>query len=713
MSAASATARTEATATSVFTVDGVRCASCIAKLEKGLPELSGIVSARVNFSSKRVRVEHVANLADEDIQAAIGRLGFEAMPLVGEADAAVRQENRRLLTALAVAGFAAMNVMLLSVSIWSGASGATRTMFHWLSAGIALPAIIYAGRPFYSSAWRALRQGRTNMDVPISIGVTLTAAMSLYETAIGGAHAYFDGAVMLLFFLLAGRFLDSAMRARAADGVAALMRRVPSEVLVRMPDGSTQRRLAAELAPGMRLLVAAGERIGADGQIEAGRSSIDRSLVTGESVAIAVEAGDSVLAGTINLTGPLTIRVTAAGDATMVADIARLMENATQGKSRYVRIADRASRLYAPAVHTLALLSLVGWLIAGAGLHQAMTIAVAVLIITCPCALGLAVPIAQVVAAGALMRAGILLKDGSALERLAEADTVLLDKTGTVTLGRLQPLSGVPEDPFERGVLLSLAQASRHPLSVAIADLLERRGAIPVTVARCVERSGLGVSAELGGRVVRLGRPDWVDATAAPMQATAAAFRIGNGDTRVMTFGDALRTDATRAIARLREEGLAPRLLSGDNAGVVTAVADLLGMEGGARLAPADKYRIVDQLAEAGHAVLMVGDGLNDGPAMKRAWVSMAPSSGTDVSQLAADLVFFGDRLMPVPIAIAAARRTMRVVRQNFALAIGYNVLAVPMAILGHVTPLVAALAMSGSSLIVVANALRLRSAAR
>jgi len=463
----------------------------------------------------------------------------------------------------------------------------------------------------------------------------------------------------------------------------------------------------------MRLMVAAGERIGADGVIEIGRSSVDRSLVTGESVAIAVEAGDTVLAGTVNLTGPLTIRVTAAGEATMVADIARLMENATQGKSRYVRIADRASRLYAPAVHTLALLSLTGWLIAGAGLHHAITIAVAVLIITCPCALGLAVPISQVVAAGALMRRGVLIKDGSALERLAEADMVLLDKTGTVTLGRVAPLSGLPEDPFERGVLLSLAQASRHPLSRAIADLLERRGVLPVTLSDRVERPGLGVSARLGERVVRLGRPDWVDATLGERDGTVAAFRIGAGEALIMTFGDALRPDAAPAIARLREQGLTPRLLSGDSALVVEAIGEVLGIEGGARMAPADKYRVVDELAGGGGKVLMVGDGLNDGPAMKRAWVAMAPASGTDVSQLAADLVFFGDRLMPVPLAVAVARRTMRVVRQNFVLAIAYNVLAVPLAIAGLVTPLVAALAMSGSSLLVVANALRLRGAAK
>ncbi|MEO6216184.1 MAG: heavy metal translocating P-type ATPase [Sphingomonas sp.] len=700
-------------ATSTFTVDGLRCAGCIAKLEKGLPEISGVVAARVNFTSKRVRIEHVANLADEELQAAIGRLGFQAQPFVGETEVGANRESRMLMTALAVAGFAAMNVMLLSVSIWSGAEGATRTLFHWLSAAIALPAIAYAGRPFFKSAWSALRHGRTNMDVPISIGVVLTAAMSLYETVIGGAHAYFDGATMLLFFLLAGRFLDSAMRARAADGVAALMRRVPSDALVRLPDGTTQRRLAAELAPGMRLLVAAGERIGADGVVEEGRSSIDRSLVTGESIAVAVERGDTVLAGTINLSGPLTIRVTAAGEATMVADIARLMETATQGKSRYVRIADRASRLYAPAVHSLAALSLIGWLIAGAGLHQALTVAVAVLIITCPCALGLAVPIAQVVAAGALMRAGVLIKDGSALERLAAADGVLLDKTGTVTLGRVEPLSGMPDRPTERGILLSLAQASRHPLSVAIAALLEQEGTVAIALSDTIEHPGLGVAARIGEQVVRLGRPDWVGIAGTGGDQVAAAFRVGAGPVHLMIFGDALRPDAAAAIERLRGQGFVPQLLSGDSASVVDTIGGALGIAGSARMAPADKYRIVEEFAAQGRKVLMVGDGLNDGPAMKRAYVAMAPASGTDVSQLAADLVFFGDRLMTVPIAIAAARRTMRVVRQNFALAIGYNLLAVPLAIAGQVTPLIAALAMSGSSLLVVANALRLRGAAR
>ena len=695
-----------------FTVEGMRCAGCIAKLEDGLVKTRGIDSARVNFTTKRVRIQHDA-LSDDGLQQAIGRLGFTAHVFAGDADSAARDESRSLVLAMAVAGFAAMNIMLLSVAIWSGAEGPTRALFHWLSALIALPTIAFAGRPFFRSAWSALRHGRTNMDVPISIGVTLTAAMSLYETATGGHHAYFDGAVMLLFFLLAGRFLDSAMRARAQDGVAALMRRVPSDMLILRPDGTTQRRAAADVAPGMKILVAAGERIGVDGVVEQGRSNVDRSLVTGESMPESATIGSIVLAGTINLTAPLTVRATAAGDETAIADIARLMETAGQGKSRYVRIADRASRLYAPAVHTLALLSFVGWLIAGAGVHQALMIAVAVLIITCPCALGLAVPIAQVVAAGSLFRAGVLIKDGSALERLAEADAILLDKTGTVTLARIEPLAGLPEDTLERGALLWLAQSSRHPLSQALTAALERDGVMPVALARMVEHPGLGMEAQLGDRTVRLGRPDWVGIRGDAPDTVATAFAMTGGAGHLILFGDTPRPDAADAVARLKQLGFAPELLSGDSWPVVTALAGKLGIAGRPRMSPADKYRAIETLQAAGRQVLMVGDGLNDGPALKAANIAMAPSSGTDVGQLAADMVFFGERLMPVPVAIAAARRTMAVVRQNFAVAIGYNVLAVPLAIAGQVTPLVAALAMSGSSLLVVANALRLRNAAR
>ena len=694
--------------TTVLVVDGLRCAGCISKLEHGLAAVPGIAAARVNFTTRRVRVDHLAEVSEAEILSSIAGLGFSAHVFAGEGQDASKRESRTLVLAMAVAGFAAMNVMLLSVSIWSGADGATRTLFHWLSALIALPAVAYSGRPFFTSAWAVLRKGRTNMDVPISIGVVLTLAMSLYETAIGGPHAYFDGVVMLLFFLLCGRFLDSVMRARAEDGVSALLGRMPLDAAIIGRDGTVTRRAIDEIAPAMHLLVAAGEYIAADGIVLEGTSEIDRSLVTGESLPEPASFGSTVLAGTINLLAPLTIRVTKAGRDTAIADIARLMESAGQAKSRYVRIADRASRLYAPAVHSLAALTFAGWFLAGVGVHQAAITAVAVLIITCPCALGLAVPIAQVVVAGALMRRGVLVKDGSALELLAKADTVLLDKTGTVTLGRPVVTGGLPETLWERAALLAVARASRHPVARAIEHALSSVEA--AEASNLQEIPGLGIAARIDGVEARLGRPDWIGA---PEANGETCFRLGDYPVRLLTIQDEPRPDAAEAIRRLKQENLACEMLSGDAAPIVSALANRLDIAGSARMTPDSKRAVVSELEANGRHVLMVGDGLNDGPALKAASVSIAPATATDVGRLTADLLFLGDRLMSVPIAIAAARRTMHVIRQNFALAVGYNLLAVPLAIAGRVTPLVAALAMSVSSLLVVGNALRLRSAAR
>lgn len=698
-------------ANSIFAVPGMHCAGCIAKVERGLATVPGITAARVNYSARRVTITHDPALTPPDLCDAIGRIGFAAQPLADPLIDVRQAENKALLRALAVAGFASMNVMLLSVSVWSGAQGATRDLFHWLSALIALPTVAYAGQPFFRSAFAALRAGRTNMDVPISIGVLLATGMSLYETITGGAHAWFDGAVMLLTFLLAGRWLDGAMRSRARDGVAALLRQTaPGAYIV---DGDERHWVEARaIKPGMLMQVAAGERFAADGEVREGRSSIDLSFLTGESQPQPVSIGDTIHAGALNVDGPLTIVVRASGPDTVIADIARMMEAAGQGKSRYVRIADRAARIYAPAVHLLAALSFGGWMVAGAGVHQSLLIATAVLLITCPCALGLAVPAAQVVACGALMRRGILVKDGSALERLAEADQAIFDKTGTLTLGRPEPvnLAIVPSD--DRPVLLALARASRHPLSIALATTLQRIGVTPATLNDIREEAGQGVHALWQGRRVALERPDVTGQGAIPWTGLATAYVVE--DRRfLLTFADALRPDAAETTEALRALGLAPMIASGDRPQALHDVAATTHMLATGHMSPQAKLAMIERLKSQGHHVLMVGDGLNDGPALEAGHVSLAPSSASDVSQLAADMVFLGDSLAPVAIAIRAARRTLAIVRQNFALAIGYNIIAVPLAIGGLVTPLVAALAMSGSSILVVANALRLRSAAR
>jgi Cu2+-exporting ATPase len=700
----------EASVSSLYSVAGMRCAACISRIENGLPKTPGIQSARVNLSARRVRVDHDPAVHDDAILAAFRAVGFDAHPFAGELLVGEKRsdESRQLMLALAVAGFAAMNIMLLSVSVWSGATGDTRNLFHWVSALIAVPAVTFAGRPFFRSALQALSHGRTNMDVPISIGVILTIGMSLYETATGGPHAYFDGAVMLLFFLLAGRYLDSLMRARAQDSVAALLRRVPGEATV-VDGGAHARRRVEELMPGDTLLVAAGERIGADGEVKEGSSEVDQSLVTGESLPVRIGVGASVLAGTINLARPIMVRASAVGEGTSIAAIARLMEAAGQSKSALVTVADRAARLYAPAVHSLAALSFLGWWLAGAGVHQALLIATAVLIITCPCALGLAVPIAQVVAAGSLMRAGILLRTGDALERMASVDVAFLDKTGTATLGRLEP-SNLPDDLFERSVLAALARSSRHPLSRAVTCALEHDDA--ATMDEIEEIAGFGVQGQLNGRAWRFGRPDWVGARECG-DVTVAAFGPVGGPVHLITFCDALRPDAARSMIELRAAFIQPALISGDRPTVVEKIAHEMGIMARAQVTPAEKDSLVRAEQAQNHHVLMVGDGLNDGPAMKSADVAMAPAAASDVGQMSADFLFFSESLRAVPIAVRASCRSMRIVKQNFAIAVAYNTVAVPLAIAGLVTPLIAALAMSGSSILVVANSMRLHGAAK
>ena len=695
-------------ARTIFAVPGMHCASCIAKVENGLAGVPGIVAARANFTARQVTIDHLPELNVPDLKTAIAAAGFEAEPLADAQAETGTAESKALARATAVAGFAAMNIMLLSVSVWSGADGATRNLFHLLSGIIAIPTVAYSGRPFFRSAWSALRRGRTNMDVPISIGVILVTSLSLFETLTGGAHAYFDGAVMLLFFLLVGRLLDSVMRDRARSGVASLLKQTAAGAWVGEEGGKSRWVAASELQAGQQMIVSAGERLAADGVVERGDSSLDLSLLTGESAPARAGKGDVVHAGTLNLDAPLIVRITAAGPDTAIADIARLMEQAAQGRSRYVRIADRAARWYAPAVHSLALTAFIGWMIAGAGWHQALLIAAAVLIITCPCALGLAVPAAQIVAAGTLMRRGVLVKDGSALERLAEADRALFDKTGTLTLGRPEPVNLHALPATLKPVVLAMARASRHPLSQALRASLEAEGIKPAHVEDMREESGFGMRGNWVGRPVSLGRPE-----SAVGDLMAVAFALDDEAPNLVQFRDALRPEAAATVGRLEELGLESSIVSGDRREAVAPVARTLRLTAQTGMRPQDKIDAVRRLTGGGHKVLMVGDGLNDGPALAAGHVSMAPASASDVGQNAADAVFLGDSLAPVATAIVVARRTMRIVRQNFAIAIAYNALAVPLALMGLVTPLVAAIAMSGSSLIVVGNALRLRGAAR
>ena len=693
-----------------LSVPGIHCGGCIQKIEKALTALDGVEHARVNLSTRRVAVRW-RDGAPPPLVSTLRRLGYDAHL----DDAAAEKADgtlAELVRALAVAGFAAGNIMMLSVAVWSGAEPATRDLFHWISAGLALPALAYSGRPFFRSAWASLRHGRTNMDVPISLGVLLAFGMSLYDTVHHGPHAYFDAATSLLFFLLIGRTLDHMMRDRARTAVKGLARLVARGALVLQPDGTHRYLPVNEIEPGMTILLAAGERVPVDARITEGRSELDCSLVSGESLPRPVAEGFVLQAGTLNLTGPLTIVATAAAKDSFLAEMTRMMEAAEAGRSSYRRIADRAARLYAPVIHLTALLTFVGWMIAAGDAHRAVTVAIAVLIITCPCALGLAVPMVQIVAARRLFERGIMAKDGGAMERLAETDHVIFDKTGTLTQGRPQLVDGDGIDQKTLAIAAAIAVHSRHPYSLALAAAGQIKSTPPVALTGLCEHPGSGLEGRISDAVYRLGRAEWALAdhpTPAAEWDRPNVVLSENG--RLLSgfyFTDELRSGTPEAIAALTSRGIPVEILSGDREEPVRRLASALDIPHVAHLSPADKVAHVASIAASGRKVLMVGDGLNDAPALVAAHVSMAPASAADVGRNAADFVFLRESLLAVPQAIDIARHASRLVRQNLLLAVGYNAIAVPVAILGQVTPLLAAIAMSMSSIIVVGNALRL-----
>ena len=699
-----------------ISVPTMHCGGCMQKIEKSLSKLSGVSEARVNLSSKRVTVQWHDEGDPPPLVETLHNLGFEAHLTSTKAVTKDRTLSE-LIRALAVAGFAAGNIMMLSVSVWSGADGATRDLFHWVSAAIALPALLYSGRIFFRSAWSVLRRGHTNMDVPISIGVLLAYGLSLYETIHHGAHAYFDASASLLFFLLIGRTLDYVMRERARTAVTGLANLATRGALVLRPDGTRVYTPVDDLKPGMTILVVAGERIPVDARVVSGQSNLDCSLVTGESLPRPATVGMLLQAGTMNLTGPLTIEATSEAKDSFLAEMIRMMETAEAGRSGFRRISDRAAQLYAPAVHSAAFLTFVGWMIATGDAHRSITIAIAVLIITCPCALGLAVPMVQVMAARRLFEKGILLKDGGALERLAEIDTVVFDKTGTLTVGAPRLINRGELDPAIVALAARIAMHSQHPYARALAALANGADASWPNDAVITEVAGAGMEARIGAHVYRLGRPSWaVIASAGHEIETDGSNVVLSEDGKRLAafeFSDPLRCGAAEALQDLKQSGVAVEILSGDRAQSVRQVADSLGIAFSSDVRPDGKVMRIGDLQDSGRKVLMVGDGLNDAPALVAAHASMAPASAADIGRNAADLVFLHENLMAVPQAFRIAQAARKLVYQNLGLAVIYNLFAVPIAIAGFVTPLIAAVAMSLSSLLVVANALRLRDGGR
>jgi Cu2+-exporting ATPase len=684
-------------------VKGARCAGCIAKIESGVKALPGVTDARLNLSTGKLSVIWAdAATRPQAVLQRVRALGYEAQPFA--ADVALDDETREgrlLLRCLAVSGFATVFIMGLTDAVWYGGDmeAELRRSFFWLAAAVALPATLYAGQPFFRSARAVLRQGRANMDVPISLALLLALGLSLYQSAIGAVHTYFDAAVMLAFLLLVGRYLDFRLRARARGAAQHLLAMQAQLARRFLPDGALETVAARELVPGDRIFLASGDRVPVNGVLEGQVTEADLSLVTGESLPMNLSPGAQILAGAVITGAPVTLRAAARVEDSLVADLARLLEAGQQTRNRYVTLAEKAARAYVPLVSVLAVSVLLGWLAFGAGWERAITGAITVLIITCPCALGLAVPAVQVAATSRLFRRGLFIKSGDALERLAEVDIAIFDKTGTLTLGSpvLENEDALPPGALEAAA--RLARASRHPLARALCA-----AAGPGTVEMFVqEHPGQGL--ESGDR--RLGSASWCGVTDA--EAGALWYRHGQDEPVRFVFRDRIRPESHALVQSLAGLGIRVEMLTGDQQVPAAQIARESGIGiWRAAVKPDEKAAYLAQLVAQGHRPLMVGDGLNDAGALALAHVSVAPGSAADVSQMAADMVLRGDSLAPLLEAVEVARKSRRLVLQNFAMAVLYNLTAIPLAALGMVSPLLAAATMAGSSLLVTLNALRL-----
>ena len=635
-------------------------------------------------------------------------LGYGAQPFdAGDALDDGERQSRLFLLCLAVSGFATVFTMGLTDAVWYGGeelSISARQGIFWLAGAIAIPATLYSAQPFFRSAWRSLRAGQAGMDVPISLALLLSLGLSVYQAATNGSQTFFDASVMLTFLLLIGRYLDHRLRDRARGAARHLLAMQTSLVRRFTARGGLETVPAREIRPGDELLLASGERSPVNGILTDRGTEVDMSLVTGESVPQMVGQGMSLQAGSVVTGNAVRLRATAAAEDSLLADLGRLLEAGQQIRNQYVRIADRAARLYVPAVFILAISVMLGWLAAGASFPAAITYAITALIITCPCALGLAVPAVQIVATERLFRRGMFVKSGDALERLAQIDRVIFDKTGTLTLGTpvLANLQDIPPEILARAA--SLAANSRHPLARAVSAACQTA----VTAGTGVrEVPGSGLERGEGDARERLGNAVWCGvAESGPFPLW---YRRGKEHAVGFHFEDRIRPESRALVAGLKAKGLGVEMLTGDTPIIAAHVAEQAGItDWRAAVRPEQKAARLQELASAGVRTLMVGDGINDAAALALAHVSIAPGTATDISQKASDMVLRGDDLAPICEAIDVARKARRLVLENFGLALIYNLTAIPMAALGIVTPLIAAATMAGSSLLVTLNALRL-----
>lgn len=711
-------------------LEGITCAACVWLNEQHLTRQAGVMAVEINYATRRARVRwDERRIKLSGILAAVAVIGYHAYPYdAARSEVIAKRERRAALWRLFVAGFGMMQVMMYAVPAYVAGEGEMTAdierLLRWASLVLTMPVVLYSAAPFFRNAWRDLRLKRVGMDVPVALGVGAAFTASLWATLIGAGEVYFDSVTMFVFLLLGGRYLEMLARHRSVRSIERVGRARPAfaERLIAFPGPETERVVVSALTPGDMVLVAPGQTVPADGRVLQGESDVDESLLTGESRPISKSAGSDLTGGTVNIRSPLVQQVEKVGEATRLASIVRLMERAITEKPRIVQLADRVAAWFVAALLLLASVTGIVW--SQIDPSRALWVFVSVLVVSCPCALSLATPAALAVATGAFSRLGLLVSRGHAIETLARVDHFVFDKTGTLTWGRLRvrealPLAGVPAEETVR-LAAALEQGSEHAIGAALRDAAPDEAPRP-SVQAIQAFTGQGVEGVVGKRKLRLGRPEFAGALHGLPLPQDARRLFAAGDTcvvladdvawlAVFRFGDQLREDAGELVRRLRDLGCRVTLLSGDAPEAVGQVAASLSIRdahGG--MSPQGKHDFIAGLQAEGAVVAMVGDGVNDAPVLAQAQVSVAMGGGTELARNQADIVLLGENLGALADGVALARRTHRVVRQNLGWAFAYNLSAIPLAMAGWITPWMAGIGMSASSLLVVANALRLQ----
>jgi len=709
-------------------LEGITCAACIWLNEQHVGKLQGVTAVNINYATRRARVRwDESQIKLSDILGAIAAIGYRAYPYDAAKNEEIsRKERREAMWRLWVAGFGMMQVMMYAYPVYIANGDMTadiESLMRWASLLLTLPVIFYSSAPFFRNAWRDLKLRRVGMDVPVALGVGAAFAASLWATLVQSGEVYFDSVTMFVFFLLGGRYLEMNARQKALGVTEALAKLLPA-FAQKMPnfpvDRSTEQRVVADLLPGDYVLVRAGDIVPADGRIVEGVSCANEALLTGESRPVAKVPGDPVTGGSINAESPLVVRVEQVGDGTRLSAIIQLMERAATEKPRIVEMADRIASIFVAVLLLLAVLVALGWYFVDPA--KALWITVSVLVVTCPCALSLATPIALTVSAGALAKDGLLVTRGHAIETLARATHFVFDKTGTLTSGRMH-LCGVQAtaDLSELecvAIAAALEQSSEHPVAAA---LRQAAGSGLPTAEQVLSEPGQGVEALVGGRKFRIGRPDYALALSGATLPSAAVDWLESGETVVLLadshgclalfrIGDEVRPESKALVGELRAAGRHVLLLTGDAPSVARRVAGELGIDDvRAGVTPQGKYACVKELQAAGAVVAMVGDGVNDAPVLAQAQVSVAMGGGAQLARTQSDFVLLSENLDHLRYGLRRARRTLLIIRQNLWWSFAYNFVALPLAIAGYVTPWLAGIGMSASSLLVVLNSLRIQ----